>query len=231
VVWALAGHHPERCRGVASLCVPYLPGGFALESLVPLVDRDLYPAGEFPYGQWDYYRFYEESFDQATADFEADVAATVSLLFRRGRPGSVGKPARSARVRANGGWFGDTHRAPPLPRDETMLSREDYDEIVAGLETNGFRGPNSWYLNDAANRAYAATVPHGGRLDLPVLFVHAAWDGICETVRSSLADPMRAACPDLTEETVDAGHELILESPLEVNAALASWLAARQLQP
>jgi pimeloyl-ACP methyl ester carboxylesterase len=231
VVWAVAGHHRERCRGVASLCVPYLPGGFGLDNLVPLVDRDLYPAEQFPYGQWDYYRFYAEHFEQATADFEADVAATVSLLYRRGRPASVGKPARSAGVRANGGWFGAAHRAPPLPRDETMLSPEDFGEVVAGLSASGFRGPNSWYLNDAANLAYAATLPRGGRLDLPVLFVHAAWDGICETVRSSLADPMRAACPDLTEETVDAGHELILESPLEVNAALESWLEAEQLRP
>ena len=26
VVWSLASHHPERCCGVANLCVPYLAG-------------------------------------------------------------------------------------------------------------------------------------------------------------------------------------------------------------
>ena len=110
VAWSLAAHHPERCRAVASLCVPYLPDGFTLANLVPLVDRELYPEDRFPYGQWDYYRFYAEHFDQAVADFEADVAATVSLLFRRSRPEVVGQPARSARVRANGGWFGELTR-------------------------------------------------------------------------------------------------------------------------
>ena len=29
VVWSLASHHPDRCHGVANLCVPYIPDGFA----------------------------------------------------------------------------------------------------------------------------------------------------------------------------------------------------------
>lgn len=230
VVWALAAHHPERVRAVASLCVPYLPQGFALETLVPLVDRDLYPAERFPYGQWDYYRYYAESFEQATADFEADVEATVSLLFRRGRPESVQRPARSAGVRANGGWFGAARRAPQLPRDETMLSAEDHATIVASLSAKGFRGPGAWYLNDDANVAYAARAAYP-ELRMPVLFVHAAWDAICETRGSRLAEPMRAACTDLTETTIDAGHEVMLEAPAETTTALATWLAAAGLTP
>jgi hypothetical protein len=35
---------------------------------------------------------------------------------------------------------------------------------------------------------------------------------------------MRAACPQLTETYVDGGHELMLERPREVNAALGDWL-------
>jgi pimeloyl-ACP methyl ester carboxylesterase len=229
VVWSLATHHRERVRAVASLCVPYLPEGFALETLVPLVDRDVYPADEFPYGQWDYYRFYAEHFDTAVADFEADVAATVSLLYRRGRPSATREPTRSARVRANGGWFGPAGRAPALPRDP-MLSGEDHAVLVAALRENGFRGPCSWYVNDDANLAYAARAPHK-RLEMPVLFVHAAWDGICETVHSRLADPMRAACANLTQATVDAGHEVMLQAPAQTNAAIAAWLAAQRLAP
>ncbi|MEV4703109.1 alpha/beta hydrolase [Actinoplanes sp. NPDC049316] len=227
VVWSMAAHHPQRCRAVASLCVPYLPQGFALETLLPLVDRDLYPEDRFPYGQWDYYRFYAERFEQAVADFEADVAATVSLLFRRSRPEVVGTRARSAGVRTNGGWFGDAHRAPALPRDTSMLDDEDFATVVAGLAEHGFRGPCSWYLNDETNLAYAARA--ADRLTMPVLFVHAAWDTICETRHSRLAEPMRAACTNLTEVTVEAGHEVMLERPAEVNAALRDWLATAKI--
>ena len=225
VVWSVAAHHADRCRAVASLCAPYASKGFALENLLPLVDRELYPAASFPDGQWSYYRFYALGFEQAAADFEADVAATVALLYRAGSPKAVGRPARSASVVANGGWFGDTHRAPVVPRDTLLLQDGDFGAVVAALSANGFRGPDSWYVNDAANMAYAAEAP--ARLTLPVLFVHARWDTICDTVHSRLAEPMRADCADLTEVTIDAGHEVMLERPAEVNAALETWLTAK----
>jgi soluble epoxide hydrolase/lipid-phosphate phosphatase len=98
---------------------------------------------------------------------------------------------------------------------------------VAALRRNGFRGPDSWYVNDAANVAYAARAPEGGRLRMPVLFVHARWDTVCDTAHTRLAEPMRAACTDLHEVTIDAGHDVMLERPDEVNAALESWTAAR----
>jgi pimeloyl-ACP methyl ester carboxylesterase len=226
VVFSLATHHRQRCRAVASLCVPYAAAGFALENLLPLVDRDRYPADRFPDGQWSYYRFYALEFDRAAEDFEADVAATVTLLFRPGTTRSLGRPARSAQVVANGGWFGPARRAPQMPADGVLLSPADFAATVAALTANGFRGPNSWYVNDEANIAYAAEAPDGGRLTLPVLMVHATWDAICDTAGSRLADPMRADCSDLTEVAVDGGHQLMMERPAEVNAALETWLGS-----
>ncbi len=228
VVWALASHHAGRCRGVANLCVPYLARGFALPNLLPLIDRALYPADEYPVGQWDYWLFYRERFAQAAADFEADAAATLALLYRAGSPDASGKPAFTASIRARGGRFGPA-RTPVLPRDPTMLSQADYDGLVAAFTRTGFCGANAWYMNDAANLAYAAEAPNFGRLTLPVLFVHAAWDAVCETVHSRLADPMRADCADLTEATIEGGHSLTLERPAEVNAALENWLTAKGL--
>jgi len=94
VVWSLASHHPERCFGVANLCVPYLARGFAPQTLIPLVDRSLYPDAQFPAGQWEYQLFYEESFDKARAAFEANVSNTVKALFRKGS--ASGKASRPA---------------------------------------------------------------------------------------------------------------------------------------
>src|ERR1041385_8309356 len=92
VVWSLASHHPERCHGVANLCVPYINTGFAPANVIPMVDRSVYPEAEYPAGQWDYQLFYEESFDAARGAFEADVARTVKALFRKGSPAGKGKP-------------------------------------------------------------------------------------------------------------------------------------------
>ena len=227
VAWAMASHHAERCRGVVNLCVPYLARGLALPNVVPLVDRVLYPADAYPVGQWDYWLFYREHFGQAASDFEADVRATLALLYRTGSSAAVGKPGRSAAIRANGGWFGAARQAPAMPRDEALLSHADFEALVSAFAATGFGGADAWYMNDAANLAYAAEAPRFGRLALPALFLHAAWDVTCDTLHSRLADPMREDCSDLTEATIMGGHELMLERAGAVNAEIAQWLDAR----
>ena len=229
VAWAMASHHAERCRGVVNLCVPYLARGLALPNLVPLVDRALYPVDRYPVGQWDYWLFHREHFSLAARDFEADAEATLSLLYRTGTGEAVGKPAFSGDIRARGGWFGEARRAPAMPRDEAMLSQPDFDALVAAFRSTGFAGADAWYMNDAANLAYAAEAPRFGHLTLPALLLHAAHDVVCDTVHGRLAEPMREDCADLTEVTPGAGHELMLESPEAVNQAIAGWLSARQL--
>jgi pimeloyl-ACP methyl ester carboxylesterase len=226
VVWSLASHHPDRCHGVANLCVPYVAEGFAPKALIPLVDRQMYPEAEFPAGQWDYQLFYEESFPVAVAQFGADVERTVKLLFRKGSPEAASAPALTAMVRRLGGWF-PGGVAPDVPMDTEVLSEQDFRAYAAALKRNGFFGPDSWYMNAARNTAFAAEARNGGRLDLPVLFLHAAFDGVCMTVGTKLADPMRRDCSNLTETTVRSGHWMAQEQPEAVNAALARWLAVQ----
>lgn len=227
VVWGIATHHPERCRAVANLCVPYIARGFALPNLVPLVDRELYPEKDYPVGQWDYWLLHREHFGRTVRVFEADVRATFSASYRSGSPKVVGKPAMSAAMRAKGGWFGPARSAPGVLRDENLMTQEVFDALVAAFEKAGFGGADAWYLNDAANIAYATEAPDFGRIKLPVLFLHAEWDPVCDTIHSRLADPMREDCTDLTEVTIAGGHMLMLERPDEVNAAVAGWLAEK----
>jgi pimeloyl-ACP methyl ester carboxylesterase len=225
VVWSLASHHPDRCFGVANLCVPYMPRGFTLAQIVPLVDRSVYPEAEFPAGQWDYQLFYEESFDKAGSAFEANVPNTVKALFRKGSPAGKGQPSRTAMIRRDGGWFGGAGVAPAVPRDADVLTEADLSAYVASLQRNGFFGPDSWYMNHKANAAYAAQAGDDGRIAMPVLFLHGAYDYTCETIDSRLAEPMREHCSDLTEVVVQSGHWMAQENPTAVNAALARFLA------
>jgi len=226
VVWNIAAHHPEKTAGVASLCVPYLATGFTLDTIVPLVDRAVYPESEYPAGQWDYQCFYEESFDKARAGFEADIRNVVKALFRKGDPNVVGKPSRTSAVRKAGGWFGGG-ACPDVPRDPDVITEADLEVYTAALTRHGFFGPGSWYMNHRANGAYAGRSKNGGKLSMPVLFLHGAYDVTCETMRSRLAEPMRRDCADLTEGVVRSGHWMAQEQPVAVNAALAKWLAAR----
>ena len=227
VVWSLAAHHADRCAGVASLCVPYLSNGFALPNLIPLVDRSVYPEAAYPWGQWDYQVYYERHFEAATATLESDIRATFKALIRAGDPRGKGRPARTAAITRDGGWFGGAGRAPDVPRDPRTLSEEDLETYVAAFERTGFRGADAWYMNHEANLRYAAAAPNGGTLRMPVLFVHAAYDYVCETIDSRLAEPMRGSCLDLTEQTLATGHWMPQEQPARLNATIARWLAAR----
>jgi pimeloyl-ACP methyl ester carboxylesterase len=224
VVWSIASHHPDRCHGVANLCVPYLPKGFLVQSAI---DRSIYPEAEFPAGQWEYQLFYRESFDRARTVFEADVAATMKALLRKGNPDGKGKPSRTAFVRKDNGWFGGRAAAPDLPLDTDLVTQADLDTYVAALTRNGFSGPNAWYVNPDANTAWQDMSVNDGRLDMPVLFLHGEYDYTCETISSRLADPMRQRCGDLTETVVRSGHWMAQEKPVAVNAALAKWIATK----
>ncbi len=226
-VWNIASHHPERCDGVASLCVPYGTLERGLDALIALVDREVYPADVYPAGQWEYQRFYEEQFDKATSTFGANAFNTVRVLFRKGDPAGFGKPAGTAMTRINGGWFGALPEAPDFPMDADVLTAEDLQTYAEALQRNGFFGPDAYYMNHAANAAYAARAPNGGRLDMPVLFLAAQYDYVCESISSRLAEPMRANCRLLDEMVVYAGHWMAQERPADVNAALARWLLDR----
>ncbi len=227
VVWNIASHHPERCLAAASLCVPYYTIERGLDSVIPLVDRRVYPERDYPAGQWEYMRFYEENFAKVTGQFDADPYKLVKALFRKGDPSGVMKPARTAMVRKDGGWFRGAPCAPDVPRDPDVASEEDLQVYAEALKRNSFFGPDSWYVNHAANAAYAARAVNDGHLDMPVLFLAARYDYTCESVTSRLAEPMRARCRNLTEQIIASGHWMAQEKPVQVNAALVQWLATK----
>jgi pimeloyl-ACP methyl ester carboxylesterase len=169
-------------------------------------------------------RHYEESFAEAIGPMDAHVYKAIKLLFRKGDPAGEQQRAFTATTRRNHGFFGGSE-VPDLPRDEDVVTEEDLSVYVSALERNGFFGPSSWYMNHAVNTAYAKTAQNSGYIDLPVLFLNARYDYVCECTHSRLAEPMRTYCRNLTEKTIRSGHWMAQEKPLEVNAALTQWLA------
>jgi pimeloyl-ACP methyl ester carboxylesterase len=82
-------------------------------------------------------------------------------------------------------------------------------------------------MNHAANARFALEALNDGHLDMPVLFLEAAYDYTCDCVNSPLTEPMKKLCRDLTIERIAAGHWMAQERPIEVNASLARWLGAK----
>lgn len=229
VAGELVAHQPRRSRGAVLVSVPYFPDTNALATLVPLVDRSIYPAEQYPDGQWDYYRYYNTHFESAVADLDADKADSLASIYRRGDPASMGKVAANALVTRKGGRFGAMHRAPPTEPDTALWPAEDFAYLVRTYGAHGFRGPCAWYLNDDANIAYARRAPDGGRISLPVLFVNGDFDQMNSIVGNRLGDPMRASCADLTVTSLAGAHWLPVERKVELAQAIRTWLQNKRL--
>lgn len=229
IVGALVAHAPRRSRGVVLVSVPYFPTANALPTLVPLVDRSIYPANQYPDGQWDYYRYYTKHFQSAVADLDADQAASLASIFKPGDPASMGKPAPNALVTRKGGRFGAAHKAPPGKPDPMLWPAADFDALVQSFKPHGFRPACAWYLNDAANIAYARKALNGGRIAQPMLFVNGDYDQVNSIACNHYGDPMRAACPDLTVTNLPGAHWLPLERKPELVQAIRTWLRAKNL--
>jgi pimeloyl-ACP methyl ester carboxylesterase len=130
VVGQLVAHEPERSRGVVLVSLAYQPRGHALPTIVPLIDRTIYPADGYPDGQWDYYRYYTMHFEDAVADLDADIAASLASVFQPGDRAGVGKISPNAMVTRNGGRFGTAHRAPPMQPNPALWPPADFEVLV-----------------------------------------------------------------------------------------------------
>lgn len=228
-VGALAAHEPTRCRGAVLISWAYFPDGNALPTLVPLVDRTIYPADRYPDGQWDYYRYYTTHFEAAVGDLDADVGASLASIFRSGSPAAVGEVSPSAKVTHNGGRFGAAHRAPHTQPDPALWPPVDFEELVRAFKLRGFLPTCALYLNGDANTAYAREASNGGRLSQPILFVNGDLDQICGINGNRQGDPMRAACRDLTVASLPCGHWLPLERKEELTLIIRHWLQSKKL--
>lgn len=229
IVGAMTAHHPERCRGAVLVSVPYFPTANALPTLVSLVDRALYPADAYPDGQWDYYRYYNTHFASAVADLDADKAASLASIYRRGDRADMGKVAANALVTRKGGRFGAAHRAPPTRPDPALWPEADFHALVQAFEVHGFRAPCAWYLNDDANIAYMHRAANGGHVARPVLFINGDYDQMNSIEGNHLGDPMRAACADLTVTSLSGAHWLPVERKTDLVQAIQAWLRTRKL--
>ncbi|KAL1864565.1 hypothetical protein Daus18300_007580 [Diaporthe australafricana] len=234
VASSLAAHHPSVIQALVLLAIPYKTIELGLHHIVSLVDRKIYPKHEYPFGQWDYMAYYEESFEEAIADFDANIPGLLKFAYAPPPPGGYSfddafKPSFTASVRKNGGLFGGGPAPPAETLPAPLLDAEVFDVLVEETEETGLWGGTAYYTNHKANARYNSHAPHGGRLgrDKPVLFIHAKFDFVAASLTTRFAEPMREACENLTEVVIGAAHFVQSEKPEEVNAAVVKFLVEK----
>ena len=223
VTSSVAMQHPEAVKALINLCVPYRTIELGWEGFLPLVNREIYPANEYEFGQWDYMKNWEENFEKTIEWFDQDPAGLCKAFLQM----TTQPPNRLTilgTVRKNG-WFGGIPKPPSVDlTGPPILPAETFDSFAEDMQRTGFWPGSAYYLSHTRNAEYNGKAPSGGRLKQPVLFIHALWDTVCDTKTSRFAESMREFCSNLTEVTVEAGHWVQFEKPGEVNAALLRFL-------
>ena len=80
-------------------------------------------------------------------------------------------------------------------------------------------------MNHQVNAAFFDTLPNAGRMDLPALFHPRSIRTIpAKRLIPDWLKPMRTLCSNLTETTIDSGHWMAQEKPMDVNRDIAKWL-------
>ncbi|KAI1175255.1 putative epoxide hydrolase [Nemania sp. FL0916] len=224
VTSSVATQHPEVVKALVNIAVPHHTVELGWDAFLPLVNREIYPADKYEVGQWDYMKHYEENFEKAVEWFDQDIVGFVKAGLQKSRPLESRFSTLTATVRKDGGWGGQKRPPPPEATGPPVLPQDVYDSFTADMQKTGFWAASAYYLHHKRNAEYNGKAASGGKLTQPVMFIHAARDVVCDTISSRLAEPMRRACSNLTEVTIEAGHFAHYEKPGEVNAALFRFI-------
>ena len=157
VVWSLASHHPERCRGGGQPVRAVLRrAASARRRCSRYVDRNVYPGPSTRSGSGTTTSTTKRASTRATRRIEADPRATVQGAVPQGQPGRARqagaageRAARRRLVRRPG------PRARPAARPRRVDRGGSRRTTPSALQRNGFFGPDAWYMNARAQPAYA----------------------------------------------------------------------------
>lgn len=224
VTSSVATQHPEIVKALINFCVPFHTIELGWEGFFPFINREIYPADKYEFGQWDYMKHYEENFEKAVGWFNQDVAGFVKAGLQKSSEPKSRFSAATATTRRDGGWLGLPKPPPVGATGPPTLPPDVYESLVADMQKTGFWPGSAYYLHHKRNAEYNGKAASGSKLSQPVMFVHATRDLVCDTKTSRFAEPMRQNCSNLTEVTVESGHFPHYEQPGEVNAAIFRFI-------
>ena len=227
-LYGLASHHPEACRAIIGISVPYRTLELGLSALVGTGRSGNVPREGIPTPGSGIIRSTMSRIPRRQdRQFEANLPEAIKLVYSRGSAVGGRSIARTSEVVKNKGWFGGAaNQLPDIPLKMTVLDQEVFDALVSSARQKGWHGATNWYLNHPANKKYTLEKSvDEGRLKMPVLFVHTEHDAVCQTVwNPKFMEQMCEKCGNLTEFVVKAGHWGAAECPEEVNSGIVEWI-------
>ena len=199
VVWQLALLHPERCRGIVNLSVPYLQRG----------TTDWVSHFESLFGPDFYIVHFNRQPGVADRAFDAHAEQFLRNLYR-----TNGWQHPSPDLGPGMALINIAQR-DSMPGDPIMTDAE-LTVFLEAFKRNTFTPGINWYRNFARNWQLLADVEE--RIDQPALVIHGEHD-------IPPSANLTEFVPNAEVVMLDCGHWIQQERPEETNRHVLAWLA------
>jgi pimeloyl-ACP methyl ester carboxylesterase len=216
LMWDLARMHPERCRALVGVSVPF-------------ANWPATPTAIFRHIHGD--NFFYILYFQEVGPAETELGRDPRLTMRRilwSASGDV--PASTLMTQATpfpsvGTGFTDVLTEPPGGVLPDWCSPKDLDVYTESFTESGFFGPVSWYRNLDANYERVKSISPS-TLTMPTWFIGGSRDPVIRD--QAPIENMRAVLPNFRESFIieGAGHWTQQENPAEFNRHLLDILAS-----
>lgn len=196
VVWGLALLHPGRVNAVINLALPYQERGE--KPWIELMEEIF--GGDF------YFVHFNRQHGVADAVLEENTSQFLRNMFRKNEPASPPLPGMTMMNLARA----------EAPLGEPLMSDSELAVFVSAFESTGFTASINWYRNLDRNWHLLADV--NPIIQQPTLMIHGTRDPIPRFER------LTEFVPKAEVISLDCGHCIQQEKPLETNQAILSWL-------
>lgn len=197
VTWWLTLLHPNRVKGIIALAVPYQVRG----------ERPWIEWMEEVFGGDYYFVHFNRQPGVAEALLDENTSQFLSNIFRKNIPEVAPEPGMVMMNLAR----------TKEPQGQPLMSESDLAVFVSSFESTGFTGSINWYRNLDRNwHILAKTDPI---IQQPALMIYGNRDVIPKF------EGLAAFVPNVEEVSLDCGHWIQQEKPMETNKVILQWLA------
>ncbi|KAI9824499.1 MAG: hypothetical protein M1819_000854 [Sarea resinae] len=202
VVYRVALWHPELVTHLFSVCTPYFPPSKTYLSTEQVVER----LPNFTY-----------QLQLSGPSVENSIRTKNRLrMFLRGLYGGLGPHGEMGFTVQEGVQLDKLELLGSSP----LVSEKELDYYVDEYDHNGLHGPLNWYRTREVNYKDELQLTKRS-IDIPVLFIVATKDA---ALPPSMSEGMEKYLPQLTRQSVDAGHWALWQAPEQVNRYIGGFL-------
>lgn len=196
VVWRLTLLHPERVNKVINLALPYQERG----------EKPWIESMEEVFGGDFYFVHFNRQPGVADAILDENTSPFLRNMFRKNVPPAPPEP----------GMLMINLARAEKPFGEPLMSERELAVFVSAFEASGFTGGINWYRNLDRNWHLLADV--NPIIQQPTLMIYGEQDMIPKF------EKLPAFVPNVEVISLDAGHCIQQEKPVETNQAILKWL-------